>query len=241
MRIIVGILLLLSVGVVRAQEISGEELLKRAIQFHDPGNRWSTASVKLIIDMQAPNRPVRRSEVSINNSKGSFYLRMLQRGQLLEWMVDGRDSTDFRVDFLPPADSLQADSLSLTPERARRWRNYYSYLYGLPMKLKDPGTRIDPTVLRTQFAGLETLQLKVSYDAQVGKDTWYFYFKPETYEMVGYRFYHNETANDGEYIVLEGMEIKNGLRIPKNRTWYTNADHTLLGTDYLVDFKVNEK
>ena len=87
----------------------------------------------------------------------------------------------------------------------------------------------------------EVLALKVTYDAAVGEDIWYFYFNPETYAMVGYRFYHDEAANDGEYIVLEGMEIQNGLRIPKNRTWYTNADHTLLGTDYLVDLKVNEK
>lgn len=224
---------------VRAQEISGTELLNRAIAFHNPSGAWKTAKIDMIIDMQTPGDPARRSQMTINNRDGSFYMKMLNRGNLYEYWVDNRDSARFQFNFMAPADSIQADTLNLTQERAVRWRNYYTYLYGLPMKLKDPGTQIDPTVQRTQFMSQEVLALKVTYDETVGKDIWYFYFHPETYEMVGYRFYHDEAANDGEYIVLEGMEIQNGLRIPKNRTWYTNADNRLLGTDYLIEIKVN--
>lgn len=45
--------------------------------------------------------------------------------------------------------------------------------------------------------------------------------------------YHDEAANDGEYIPLEGEEIINGIRFPKTRTWFVNKDGRLLGADIL--------
>jgi len=76
--------------------------------------------------------------------------------------------------------------------------------------------------------------MKVTYDAEVGGDTWYVYFEPERYRMVGYRFYHDEARGDGEYIVLEGEHAIGGMRIPARRSWYVNADGRYLGTDELI-------
>ncbi len=39
-------------------------------------------------------------------------------------------------------------------ERARMYRDYLSYLWGLPMKLRDPGTRVDPVTKRVTFEGV---------------------------------------------------------------------------------------
>ena len=241
MRIILTTLLtVFSLVLAKSQEISGQELLNRAIAFHDPSGNWHQSSIQLIVDMQAPDRPTRRTQFTLNSRTGAFNLKMVSRGALYEYDIAADGEVSIAYNFLPPADSVQADTLNLTEERAIFWRNYYSYLYGLPMKLKDPGANIDPTVSRERFLNEEVLALKVTYDANVGKDTWYFYFNPETYAMVGYRFYHDEAANDGEYIVLNGLEIQNGMRIPKDRTWYTNAEGRLLGTDYFIDMKVND-
>ena len=51
--------------------------------------------------------------------------------------------------------------------------------------------------------------------------------------MEVYQFFHEETKNDGEYILLSEIKIIEGIKIPKNRAWYTNKEHTLLGTDIL--------
>lgn len=241
MRIILTTLLtVFSLGFAKSQEISGEELLSRAIAFHDPSGNWQQSKIQLIVYMQSPDRPTRRTQFTINNRTGAFNLKMVSRGDLYEYDIDANGEVKIDFNFMPPVDSVQADTLNLKEERALFWRNYYSYLYGLPMKLKDPGAKVDPKVTRMRFLNEEVLALKVTYDASVGKDTWYFYFNPETYAMVGYRFYHDEAANDGEYIVLNGLEIQNGLRIPKDRTWYTNAEGRLLGTDYFIDMKVND-
>lgn len=222
----------------RAQEeLTAEQLLDRSIAFHDPDGKWEDSKMTLVVDMEMPNRPVRSSQIIINNEKGTFELSMVNRGRYLQWKVDGLDSCEVKVDFREPT-TAQADSLGLNSDRARRWRNYYSYLYGLPMKLKDEGTNIMEGVTSTTFEGKDVLAIKVMYDEAVGSDTWYFYFHPSTYAMVGYRFYHDESKNDGEYIVLEGMSIQKGLRIPKDRAWYTNGDKRLLGTDMLVSMDV---
>ena len=113
------------------------------------------------------------------------------------------------------------------------YQNYYTYLYGLPMKLKDPGTIITDKIVRKKMKGKTYLVLKATYKKEVGKDTWYFYFNPKTYAMEIYQFFHDEAKNDGEYILLTGEETINEIKIPKNRAWYMNKDDKFLGTDIL--------
>lgn len=224
---------------IHAQSITADQLVNRTIAFHDPDGWWDRVKMDMVIEMKTPNRPARLSNVVVDNINGGFEISVLSNDKLLEWMVDGKDSCDFKVNFVAPT-VAQADSLSLTIDRAKFLRNYYTYLYGLPMKLKDAGTRIGDEVIETTFMGKPVLALRVTYDESVGKDIWYLYFNPSTYAMVGYRFYHDEAKNDGEYIVLEDMIIEQGLRIPRNRSWFTNAEDKLLGTDYLKEFKVDK-
>lgn len=226
-----------TVSLAVAQELTADELLKRSMAFHDPDGKWEKCKFTLVVDMQIPGRPTRSSEIVINNEKGTFDLNVVQGGNLMQWSLDALDSAEMRFNFREPT-VAQADSMRLNAERARFMRNYYCFLYGLPMKLTDPGANIAEGVISTTFNGNEVLALKVTYDEEVGKDTWYFYFNPNTYALTGYRFYHDETKNDGEYILLEGMSIHNGMRIPKDRSWYTNAEDRLLGTDYLVSMEV---
>lgn len=222
-----------------AQSITADQLVNRTIAFHDPDGWWDRVKMDMVIEMKTPNRPARLSNVVVDNIKGGFEISVLSNDKLLEWMVDGKDSCDFKVNFVVPT-AAQADSLNLTTDRAKFLRNYYTFLYGLPMKLKDEGTKIGDEVIETSFMGESVLALRVTYDESVGEDIWYFYFNPSTYAMVGYRFYHDEAKNDGEYIVLEDMVIEQGLRIPRNRSWFTNAEDKLLGTDYLKEFKVDK-
>ncbi|MFY0593476.1 DUF6503 family protein [Roseivirga sp.] len=238
-KFVISVFLTFFLFQIEAQSITPQQLVNRTIAFHDPDGWWDKVKMEMVIEMESPKMAARTSNVVIDNIKGSFHLSVLSGGQLLEWMVDGEGKCDFKTDFARPSSTEQADSLSLTDERAKRWRDYYTFLYGLPMKLTDTGTKIGDEVIETTFMEKDVLALRVTYDESVGKDIWYFYFNPNTYAMVGYRFYHDEAKNDGEYIVLDDMIIEKGLRIPKNRAWYTNAEDELLGTDILISFKVD--
>ena len=147
-------------------------------------------------------------------------------------MVDGQFSATLngRSDYAEE----EAKENRLDKDRATTMRNYYHYLWCMPMKLNDPGTIVDNAVKTVDFFGKESLEVKVTYTAEVGNDIWYFYFNPQTHAMQGYRFYHEESANDGEYITLDNEVTSNGVRIPQVRKWYTHKEAKFLGEDKLV-------
>lgn len=220
------------------QALTPSELLSRSIAFHDPMDKWQNAELELVIRMELPAGPPRVSKVQLNNANGHFSVSYVSKGHLLEYRINELDSAEVYADFQLATGRTDIDSLDLSKARARRWRDYYGYLYGLPMKLKDEGTILSEEVAETYFDGKQVLALRVTYDESVGKDTWYFYFHPETYAMVGYRFYHDEEQNDGEYIVLDGVRVQNGLRIPEHRYWYVNENGRFLGADMMMALQV---
>ncbi|MBQ4913585.1 hypothetical protein J8L85_03995 [Maribacter sp. MMG018] len=219
------------------QELTGDQLLEKAISFHDPNNNWPAFKGKLFIEMETPNSSLRKTEVQINFPANFFKSIVSKDGNVIESELNNGDCT-IKLNGSTEIDQTDIKELNLTCERAEMMKNYYTYLYGLPMKLKNPGTIIDKKVVKKSFKGKEYLVLKVKYDENVGKDTWYFYFDPSTYAMEVYQFYHDESKNDGEYILLKGTTDINDIKMPKVRSWYYNNDDKYLGTDTLT--KVSE-
>lgn len=215
-----------------SQEITGKQLLEKAIKFHDPNGNWETFKGTLFVTMETPKSPKRVSEITIDLPNQYFSVKAKSGDNTSEYIVH-KDSVQiiFNGAENPSEEILKKNRL--TKARAKMYQNYYTYLYGLPMKLKDPGTVIHDQVNLDKFMGDEFYVLKVTYDKKVGKDTWYFYFNTETYQMEYYQFYHDESKFDGEYISLDGLEIINGIKMPKKRGWYMNKDQKYLGTDIL--------
>lgn len=214
------------------QQLTGTQLLEKAIQYHDANGNWKTFTGNLFVTMEMPNKPSRESEISINLPQEYFYVKATRGDITTELIVE---KTACKVSFngdKNPSEAIKK-KYRLNCKRAKMYQNYYTYLYGLPMKLQDKGTVIHEKVTREKFKGKEYLVLKVTYKKEVGKDTWYFYFNPKTYKMEVYQFFHDETKNDGEYILLTEEALVNGIKMPKNRAWYTNKEDKLLGTDIL--------
>jgi hypothetical protein len=217
-----------------AQELSGEALLEKAINYHDPNGNWETFNDTLHVTMKTPKNPDRVSTIHINLPNEYFSVKATRGEKTTEYTVV-KDSCAITFNGNSnPSEKVKKDN-NLSCERAHLYKNYYTYLYGLPMKLKDNGTIIHPKVQRKTFKGKEYLVLKVTYNVSVGKDTWYFYFNPKTYAMEVYQFFKDESKNDGEYILLTDEMVINGIKMPKNRAWYYNKDNGYLGTDMLLD------
>ena len=214
-----------------SQEITGNQLLEKAIQFHDPNNNWNTFKGELIVTMETPKNGDRVSKININLPKQYFSVTAKRDTIITEYTVDkNKISFSLNGDKNPSEETKK--KYSLNNKRANLYKNYYTYLYGLPMKLKDEGTIIDQKVERKTFKGKEYLVLKATYKQEVGKDTWYFYFNPKTYSMEVYQFF-KDTKDSGEYILLSGLETINEVKMPKIRAWYYNKDDKYLGTDIL--------
>jgi len=221
------------------QEMSGDELLDNAIKYHDPTHKWNDFKATLFINLETPEKPIRYSKVTIDQMTGSFILNESRSERIIERKIENGEC---EISMNGESIFSEEDVLKyrLTCERTKFIRNYYTYLYGLPMKLKDEGTIIHPEVQKENFMGTNYLVLKITYDNNVGDDTWYFYFNPKTYAMEAYKFYHDESNNDGEYILLSEILEVNGIKIPKIRKWFVNKNNEFLGSDILTKFEVPE-
>ena len=222
--------------IIFAQDLTGKALLDKAIQYHDPNDKWNSFNSILYVTMETPNNTNRDSEIHINLPDEYFYVKAIKDTIITEYTINKGECSIVLNGNSNPSEAL-LKKYNLSCERASMYKNYYTYLYGLPMKLKDPGTIVDQKVVRKNFKGKEYLVLKVTYDENVGSDVWYFYFNPKTYAMEIYQFFKGDPAgigkDTGEYILLTEEIKNNGIIFPKNRAWYYNKDNKYLGTDIL--------
>ena len=221
-----------------SQDLSSEELLDKAINYHDPDSNWETFDNEFIVVMSTPKSLERKSVITINFAQEYFGVKAVKDTITTNYILD-KDKCRMSYNGIV-LDSIAAVERKMSCDRASLYKNYYTYLYGLPMKLKDSGTNLSDKVEQKTFKGKDYLVLKVTYDEAVGSDVWYFYFDPKTYAMEIYQFFKTddngiEKPDSGEYIILSDEAVVNGIKMPKVRAWYYNKNDVYLGTDSIVE------
>jgi hypothetical protein len=215
-----------------AQQLSSLEILDRSIKYHDPMGNWENFRDTLFIVQTTPERPESYRKIFIDKRAGTFGYS-IERGQDVVNCYLTAETCEYTWNGQTNIPDTIVTQQRLTRERAEMYRDYYLYLYGLPMKLKDKGTILHESYDDYDFYGRESYRLKVTYQADVGEDTWYFYIDRKTFALVAYQFFHDESKFDGEYILLEKEKTIQGIKMPQNRSWYTNKEKKLLGVDKL--------
>ncbi len=215
-----------------SQSLDGHQVGKKSIEFHDPDGNWATTHLILDLNETRPNGPDRNTLVEIDNNRGYFNLIRSLNGNSVRYQIQDGICQTFLNDN-PELTNEQIESFNLTCERAEMLRNYYTYLWGMPMKLNDPGTNISKDVVELKFNEKDSYRVKVTYNEDVGSDTWYFYFNKHDFSLHAYQFYHDESVNDGEYIMLNDLKKVGRFYLPESRAWYVNKDSKHLGTDTL--------
>jgi hypothetical protein len=222
------------------QDLTGPQLLEKAIAYHDPSGNWETFNGSFQVTMETPKKTPRLSEIMINLPGEYFQLKATRDTITTEYSLQ-KNACNIKFNGSEDLSEATLKENNLSCERAVLFKNYYTYLYGLPMKLKDQGTHISKKVERKTFKGKEYFVLKATYDEAVGSDVWYFYFDPETFAMEVYQFFKGDPAakgkDTGEYILLSETVTINNIKMPKNRAWYYNKDDEYLGSDILMQSK----
>lgn len=194
-------------------DLTGQELIEKSIAFHDPKGSWKDLKATFVLEDSLPAPRSSRS-----------YSFMLDNSQsIMSYTIEGTSYSVHR-------DSLQVKMGDVNLEQALRSRNYYTFLWGLPMKLQDSGTTIEELTTMEELNGNNYHVVRVPYE----KDVWCFYLEPETYRMAAYKFYKDEPNQTGEIIYLEGIVEFDGMKIPANRMWYRTENSEFLGTDKLI-------
>ncbi len=231
-----AVLLAANATAMAQEDLNGPVVLQRALAYHDPQGNFMQQRMQLTLQTgYADGRTrVRTSRVDFATTEYSDWLevdgarvaQMVNQGEC-QFQINGHSATD-----------EEKEEHNLTCDRAKTTRDYVSYLWGLPMKLQDPGTIVDPVVKHAQFEGHDVLDLRVTYDPEVGTDIWHFYLDPNTYAMRGYAFYKDAAEAHGEIIVLNDEIAVGRARVPKERSWYEMPGRKFLGTDTLLEAKL---
>jgi len=230
-KVLILLIIILSPFVGTAQRAT--EVLTKSIAYHDPNGYWNSFQGTLKIDLAMPDGTTRKSNISMNLPEGKFSVQEVREDNVVLRALDG-DQCNIMLNGKSEFSEEEIKKFGLTCDRANMYKNYYMFLYGLPMKLMDDGTILHEEVEQVDFKRKSYLKLKITFEAAVGTDTWYIYLNPESYAMEVYQFYHDEANNDGEYILLSDLIEYRGMRIPKVRKWYTNKEDKHLGTDDLI-------
>ena len=233
MRSYFFIVCVLSAFLLNGQSKSAMTVLSKSITYHDPSHLLQRKAFHFDILETRPDGEDRQSSVHIDVPKEFISVSRDMDGHKVYFSTK-KNKVSFSLDGRDELTSEEIKEFRLTEERAHSILSYYRYLWHMPLSFTDAGSIVHVEAPLVTFNGQQCYRVKVTYAPEVGSDTWYGYFAKDNYALIGYQFYHDESANDGEYIYLSGEVKYKSMRIPQRRDWYTNQDNKLLGTDSLL-------
>ena len=207
--------------------LTARALIEKSIAYHDPGGRWWTSVNTIELDQPRPDGSTTRTQFRLHPGY-DFDLSGEADGQTFAaWLRDD----ECRIDKAEGSGRFA----SMTCDRLRLMRDYYSYLFSAPMNLLDESGTIDPVVREREFLGKKVHEIRIDYDED--SPVWFFFFDPETFALVGTSFSTGGLEKDGEYLDYQGEIERDGVRLPKTRVWWTWKDHTKLGVDDIISLR----
>lgn len=108
-------------------------------------------------------------------------------------------------------------------------KNFYTYIWGLPMKLKDPGTVLLDSVGSSEFNNSPCHEIYVHYE----NDTWTYYVNKKTNRLEGIKFIMNADKSHGEIVEFKGDLKISGVVMPSERIWF-DLSKKPIGTDKMI-------
>lgn len=211
-----------------------KDLLERSIVYHNPDNNWYKINHKILLASRRPDGSETTQTLLLSHGDAQFGFEMERDGKKIDAILELDGTCVTHINGSTEISEEDKKKYRLNCDQLEQSRDYYGYMLGLPMNLKDPGTILDPVAKRDKFQGEDVITLKVTYSEEVGADTWYFYLNPVTHALIGCRFYHDESKNDGEYLIFEDEVRVGKVVLPQKRKWYYNDDRGYLGEDEIL-------
>ncbi|BAO56495.1 DUF6503 family protein [Nonlabens marinus] len=215
-------------------QFTAKEIIEKSIDFHDPDNNWPTFDATFTIKMEMPEKADRISKIQINLPEEIFALTSTTVSESTSYYVN-----KYSVSMAKGGKIIE-DVSDKDRDRAMTMKDYYTYLYGLPMKLNDTGTIVHDHVAKVWFWNINAYKVKVTYTQEVGSDVWYFYFDTDSFALEAYQFFKTDQNGEilqdsGEYILMNDLKVIEGIKIPAERNWYYNKNTLFLAKDLIVD------
>lgn len=208
-------------------------ILEKSVAWHDPSGHWDQFQAKLYIQEPRPQNPPRYSIVTFDNASAAFELLRNRDQYLCTYQVSADGKPNILLDGQENFSADLVEKYRLVPQRSLDYKNFYSFMYGLPMSFIDKYKTLEnaqTTVFNGQAALVVETELK---EAMISKH-WRLFFHLENYKFLGIEILDMEKPGEGERIVFDGSIHLQGMRLPRMHHWYELKTYEYSGSDIIV-------
>ena len=106
-------------------QISGNQLLDKAIEFHDPNGNWKTFNGILPVTMETPSNPDRNSIIHIDLPNEFFMVNAQRGGNITRYTVH-KGKCGIQFNGTQPTEAVKKKN-NLSCDRANWFKDDYTY------------------------------------------------------------------------------------------------------------------
>jgi hypothetical protein len=236
-RIIILIFIVFASCSTKEQQLTGEEILLKSSQKHDPKNQWDTAGFEVYIQEPRMKNPVRFSIVKLDNKVNSFSLQRNRDENISTHIVDAKGNTKTLLNNKAITDTTLIKKYRLDPSRNKGYQRFYKLLLGLPMSLNKNEIASYNSFELSRFNDKSAYKVAVELKEPMFSKNWNLYFSEEDFKILGVEMVFPEDTTKGERIVFDGEIKLNKMIIPRIRHW-RELNNEYSGSDIILK-KVN--
>ncbi len=226
-----------------------EQLIAKSIKFHDPQGKWSEFSASIQqtsylerLDPLTGEKMIRERKIDLDIPRSRFVMAQELEGHLLMRTVSGKAicTTEWNKDSISQA---ERDQYRLDCAGAERMRDYFRYLIGLPMVLRDKQAIVQDTITEIEFEGNVFQVVTIDYPPSGEHPTWQFYIDPESGALHQAKFFRTNTEDgtlSGEIIRLEDPTEFGGM-VKFGRFVWTYLDGKPLAEEIYTFTPIDER
>lgn len=215
------------------QKLSGESIIKKSIQKHDPNNLWPDVRLNLRIQEPRIQNPVRYSIIELNNANDAFSLHRNRDEHVSNHIIDSEGNATTLLDGKIVTDTTLIKKYRLDPSRNFGYRRFYQSLMGLPMSLHIEKLDSIGDVSQVVFNSIQSYKVPVELEKSMFSKHWNLYFSTLDFSMIGLEMVFPDDPTKGERLLFEGSVNLKGINIPRYKHWHELSGQ-YSGSDIIV-------
>lgn len=206
---------------------TAKDLILHSIAYHDPSSNWANfkSNIEIKTDLWKKEGGIQKSTRTLffDRYQSVFKMHSFRDGIELKGAIN-RDTCYSEPLSEIPAEKAEKFKSVLGCQGITFYKDYFTYLIGLPMNLLDTNAIIDNTILERTYNGIKYDVVRVTYEPLDKNRPWYFYFNKNNHAFELCKFTSRENENKGgEYIIYNHKKNMQGMKLSGQIVWLYNT------------------
>ncbi len=206
---------------------TAKDLILHSVAYHDPNGNWTKfkSNMEIKTDLWKKEGGIEKSTRTLffDRSQSIFKMHSTRNGIELKGEINQDTCYNTALNEIP-ADQVEKFKSVLGCQGITFYKDYFTYLFGLPMNLLDADAIIDNTILERTYNGVKYDVVKVNYEPLDKKRPWYFYFNKKNHAFELCKFTSREDENKGgEYIIYNHQKNIQDIKLSSQIVWLYNT------------------